>query len=82
MCGDETPKLIDFGASRKTEYSLANLMTTPGLKRGGTIRYVAYELLAFFDDEDIDDGPEKDVRCTPESDMWAFGMVIYVSIQC
>lgn len=84
MCENETPKLIDFGASRKTEYTLANLMSTPSLTRkGGTIRYVAYELLAFFDDEDIDDGPENltDVKCTPESDMWALGMVVYVSTQ-
>ena len=80
MCENETPKLIDFGASRKTEYTLQNLMSSPGIRRGTTIRYVAYELLSFFDDEDIDDAAEKDVRCTPESDMWSFGMVVYVSI--
>lgn len=35
---------------------------------------MAYELLKFLDDS------ECEVVCTKESDMWAFGMVLYVGI--
>lgn len=84
MGNDGKPKLIDFGTARKTEYSVRVLITRPNNNsRKGTARYTAYELLSFCDPSDEnaeDDDTESEVKCSPESDMWSFGMVIYVSI--
>ena len=50
-------------------YSQTILATTNHNSGKGSIRWMAYELLASEEDE---------VKHTKESDMWAYGMVIYV----
>ena len=45
------------------------MTSSSGIK--GTLRYLAYELLASPDDYPIH---------TTASDVWAFGMVVYVSL--
>lgn len=70
------PKLTDFGVSRAAIYS-SPLNTTSYFRPKGTLPWMAYELLAFFDcDQEI--SPLIEFKCTKASDMWAFGMVIYV----
>lgn len=65
--------LTDFGQSRASNYSMSALQTTAYDNLKGTAHWMAYELLDFLDRMD------SQVVCTKESDMWAFGMVIYVS---
>lgn len=66
------PMLTDFGQSRVSNYSMSALKTTAYDNVKGTAHWMAYELLGFIDSAD------SQVICTKESDMWAFGMVIYV----
>lgn len=68
-----TPRLTDFGQSRASDYSNALLKTTSHDKIKGTSHWLSYELLEFLENSD------SEVICTRESDMWAFGMVLYVS---
>lgn len=64
--------LIDFGQSRASNYSMSALQTTAYDNAKGTSHWMAYELVGFLDGV-------AQVICTKESDIWAFGMVIYVS---
>lgn len=66
--------LTDFGQSRASNYSQPGLRTSAYDLMKGTANWMAYELLAFFDDM-----TSGEVICTKETDMWAFGMVVYVS---
>lgn len=70
------PMLTDFGLSRAMNYSISALKTTAYGDLKGTTRWMAYELLNFYDGDSTD----LQVVATKESDMWAFGMVIYVSL--
>ena len=45
---------------------------------GGSIRWMAVELWDCSDDRHPES--ESDIRPTPETDVWALGMVIHVSI--
>lgn len=67
------PKLADFGQSRALNNSQAVLKTTEYSREKGTVHWMAYELLDFIEDANAQ------VICTKESDIWAFGMVIYAS---
>lgn len=73
MDGLGIPKLTDFGQSRASTFN-SLLKTTSNDRLKGTSHWIAYELLDFMDADN------DEVRCTAESDMWAFGMVIYVRI--
>lgn len=65
------PKLTDFGLSRILDYTWTSaLRSSSHSSPRGTTRWMTYEL--------VEDGSDSD--CTKESDMWAFGMVIYVSL--
>ena len=64
--------LTDFGQSRALAYSHASLRTSESGEVKGTSHFMAYELLEFIDNE------KAQVICTKASDMWSFGMVIYV----
>ena len=66
------PMLTDFGLSRALDYPWSKaLMSSSQDSPRGTTRWMACELV-------------KDVKfcapCTEASDMWAFGMTIYVRI--
>ena len=65
------PMLTDFGLSRALECSLAIQKSSATGEMKGTIRFMAYELVK----ED-----SSGFICTEASDMWAFGMVIYVTV--
>ena len=67
MSSDGHAKLCDFGVSRmvSASSSMANLSTGPT----GTIRYLAYEFLS---------GSSEEMMYTTKSDVWAFGMTVYV----
>ena len=67
------PKLADFGLSRTLSDSPTALETSSFGELKGTTRWMAYELLQFLD------GYGAEVICTKASDVWAFGMTIYVS---
>ena len=67
------PLLADFGISRcMTTTSTANSST--GVK--GSARWMAIELLTPVADETIEVG-----RHTRQSDVWAYGMVVYARLK-
>lgn len=68
-----TPMLTDFGQSRASVYAQMRLEAAVLDDKKSTTRWMAYELLDFLEDEDAD------IVCTKASDIWALGMVIYVS---
>ena len=61
--------ICDFGLTRAITSSKSFMSSSSGIK--GTTRYLAYELLASPDDYPVH---------TTASDVWAFGMVVYVSL--
>ena len=74
MGGSGQPLICDFGISRKLDYTLVSLKTTPASGSSeptrGTLVIMAPELL---------DPNRPQTRYTYETDVWAFGMTIYVS---
>lgn len=79
--------ITDFGLSRMMSCKPARLNTTPNdvALGGGSIRWMAYEFLKPAPNsigENMLLGEEHGsvVRHTKETDMWAFGMVIYASL--
>ena len=76
--------LIDFGISRKENYTLHTLKTTgTGQITMGTLRWMAYEhatAIGDLSDNDTDQNTPLIITHTPETDMWAFGMVVFVRI--
>ena len=66
------PMLADFGLSRALTYSNVDLKTSSYGKLKGSYQWMAYELLAFID------GDDQEILCTKASDIWAYGMVLYV----
>ena len=85
------PKIADFGLSRILSYSQTIFASTPRESAKGSLRWMAYELLQMDSDtfeakaligertcDVIQSEMGQQVVHTKESDMWAFGMVIYV----
>lgn len=72
MTPDGTPMLADFGVSRALIYTNADLQTSSYGRLKGTCRWMAYEILEVVEDT------RKEIVCTKASDIWAYGMVIYV----
>ena len=64
------PLVTDFGISHALATSSARAQTTSGAK--GTVRWMAVELFGF--------GSASSTKATKESDVWAFGMTVYVSV--
>ena len=62
-------RIGDFGLSRML--SDESLWVTSATQAPGTVRWMAFELFGLDDDH---------VEHTKASDMWAYGMIIYVSI--
>lgn len=75
------PMITDFGQSRMMSYKPACLVTNPNDPSGGSTRWMAYEFLdpSVVSFDGFDELGADVVRHTKETDMWAFGMVIYVS---
>lgn len=73
MSSTGVPMLTDFGQSRALYYTQSSLVSSAHDNLKGSSHWVAYELLGFLDT------PEAQVICTKPSDMWAFGMVVFVS---
>ena len=75
--------LTDFGLSRAAVYSQSlfeEKRSTCGFI--GTTAWTAYEILKALDDVDDssdDEGLDVEIKPTCESDMWSFGMVVFVS---
>lgn len=67
--------LTDFGQSRAWDYTLTMMKTTTLERHKGTAPWAAYELVKFVQDPGV-----ATVVCTESSDMWALGMVFYVSL--
>lgn len=67
--------LTDFGLSRAEIYSLINLRTTMYNVPKGTAPFMAYELLEFIGSDGT-----VEIKCTKATDMWAFGMLVYVRL--
>ena len=70
MSDDERPLLADFGIS----HLMANTTSTTTAGVGGSVRWMAVELLNPMANA-IDAG-----KHTMYSDVWAYGMVLHVSI--
>ena len=64
------PMITDFGLSRMLSYSQTIMASTEHGSVNGTIRWMAFELFGLDNDH---------VEHTKASDMWAYGMIIYVS---
>lgn len=73
VSADGVPMLIDFGQARSSYYAQMNLEITSQTRNDSSSRWLAYEIFDFLDNE----GAEG--QCTVESDIWSFGMVLYVS---
>ena len=69
------PMLSDFGISRIVEESVT-VSGTSSLR--GNIRWMSIELL---DPRILNESNTKHEFHTKQSDVWAYGMVLYVSIQ-
>ena len=72
MTGSGLPMLSDFGHSRALNYTRSFLKTSTHDTVKGSAHWIAYELLEFLENDDAE------VVCTKASDIWAFGMVVYV----
>lgn len=72
------PMLTDFGISRASIYSFEPFKTSRYSEPKGTFPWMAYELLEFFECSMNPKACQAKIICTKASDMWAFGMVIYV----
>ena len=64
------PLITDFGCSRMLSYSQTIMKTTTTDRVRGSLRWMAYELVS---DE------EEELKHTKASDVWAYGMTLYVS---
>lgn len=64
-------RICDFGGSRIAYASKSVAKPSTGIR--GTPRYLAYELITLLDQHP---------RHTKESDVWAFGMTVFVSPIC
>lgn len=73
LFGNNLVKLTDFGQSRSFDYPDSCLKTTAYDRDIGSFRWLAYELIV------PPKGNNMDVKRTKQSDIWAFGMVLYVS---
>ena len=71
------PLLADFGLSLALNASMTFAAHTSTVK--GSARWMSVELLSVRDDE-VEDTSNDYGSPTQESDVWAFGMIIYVSI--
>lgn len=61
-------RICDFGGSRAADASRSVAKPSTGIR--GTQRYLSYEIVAL---------PDQYSRHTNESDVWAFGMTVFVS---
>ena len=75
MTDDGVPMISDFGQARAIRYTVTAFITTHHEREKGTMNWIAPEIANYIDG----DGNENEIICTKESDMWSYGMVIYVS---
>lgn len=72
------PILSSFDQTKALQYSFPGFTTSDMARMKGTINWIAPEMAQIV--FDIIDGRDvKEIRYTKQTDMWAFGMVIYVS---
>lgn len=70
------PMLSDFGQARTEKYTRPDLFKTTSFQREkGTLNWIAPEIATFIDKADN----PLELKCTEESDVWSYGMVVYVS---
>ncbi len=70
-------RVADFGVSHACADSVSGLASTLNPTRmKGTIRWMAKELFDVLNESDVVGIPNK------ESDVWSFGMVVYVRSHC
>ena len=67
--------LADFGLSTLQLVTAEGIKTAHQSKIQGTLRWMAYELAVAYSSDGCSIG------CTKESDMWSYGMVLYVCIR-
>lgn len=70
----ECPLIMDFGVSRIMAASMSGMCKTSARSNKGTVRWTAIELFAYSEEP----ATESSIA-TEKSDVWAFGMVVYVS---
>lgn len=75
MTEDGIPMLSDFGQARAIQYTFSAMKTTHNFRERGTMNWIAPEIAQYIDDEEN----ANEIICTVYSDMWSYGMVIYVS---
>ena len=75
MADNGVPMLSDFGQARAIRYTVTAFRTTHHLREKGTMNWIAPEIANYIDKDDN----INEIICTRPSDMWSYGMVIYVS---
>ena len=75
MTKDGVPMLSDFGQARALKYTLSAFKTSDYLRQKGTLNWIAPEIADYIDEA----GKGNKLICTEMSDVWSYGMVIYVS---
>lgn len=75
MTDDGVPMLSDFGQAHAMKYTVTAFISTNHLRARGTMNWIAPEIAQYIDKDDN----VNEIICTKFSDMWSYGMVIYVS---
>ena len=75
MADNGVPMLSDFGQARAIRYTVTAFRTTHHLREKGTMNWIAPEIAQYIDDDEN----TNEIICSRQSDMWSYGMVIYVS---
>lgn len=84
MTKNGIPMLSDFGQAHAIKYTFPALKTSNYYRQKGTLNWIAPEIACYINTSDEDDASEgaeepNEIMCTKKSDMWSYGIVIYVS---
>lgn len=94
MTKDGVPMLSDFGQARAMKYTFSVLKTSNYYRQKGTLNWIAPEIARYINAIEEENSSEENVSeenvsevteeaneiiCTDMSDMWSYGIVIYVN---
>lgn len=84
MTENGVPMLSDFGQAHAILYTFSALETSNYYRQKGTLNWIAPDIACYINTSDEDDASKvakehNEIKCTKRSDMWSYGIVIYVS---